>query len=101
MVVPADTGGRAGGPAEIKPTCTDLCDGSTEKNRHGRVLLAAHVIALFRVDPDWATEHLLPLFDWQLSAHDARAVWEVFLWSPRLYRPLLEVLKGSFLVVVN
>lgn len=84
-------------PAEIKPTFTDLCDGRIEKYRHGRVLLAAHVIALFRVDPDWATEHLLPLFDWQLSEHDARAAWEGFLWSPRLYRPLLEVLKGSFM----
>lgn len=84
-------------PVELKPTFTELCDGRIEKYRHGRVLLAAHVIALFRVDRDWASEHLLPHFEWQLSEHEARSTWEGFLWSPRLYRPLMEVLKGSFL----
>ncbi|MCT9827415.1 anti-phage defense-associated sirtuin Dsr1 [Pseudomonas veronii] len=84
-------------PVEIKPTFTELCDGSIEKYRHGRVLLAAHVIALFRVDPVWAVENLLPHFEWQHSEHEARAVWEGFLWSPRLYRPLMEVLKPAFL----
>lgn len=84
-------------PVELKPTFTELCDGGIEKYRHGRVLLAAHVIALFRVDRDWALEHLLPHFEWQLSKHEARSAWEGFLWSPRLYRPLMEVLKASFL----
>jgi hypothetical protein len=84
-------------PVELKPTFTELCDGRIEKYRHGRVLLAAHVIALFRVDRDWATEHLLPHFEWQISEDEARAAWEGFLWSPRLYRPLMEVLKRSFL----
>lgn len=84
-------------PVELKPTFTELCDGGIEKYRHGRVLLAAHVIALFRVDPEWASENLLPHFEWQTSEHEARVAWEGFLWSPRLYRPLMEVLKGSFL----
>lgn len=84
-------------PVELKPTFTELCDGGIEKYRHGRVLLAAHVIALFRVDSEWASENLLPHFEWQTSEHEARAAWEGFLWSPRLYRPLMEVLKGSFL----
>lgn len=82
---------------ELKPTFTELCDIRIDKFRHGRVLLAAHVIALFRVDRDWATRHLLPLFDWQRSEAEARAVWEGFLWSPRLYRPLMELLKPAFL----
>ncbi len=81
----------------IKPTLTELSDPRIDKFRHGRVLLAAHVIALFRVDRDWATDHLLPLFDWQRSEAEARAAWEGFLWSPRLYRPLMEVLKPAFL----
>ncbi len=84
-------------PEELKPTFTELCDTRVDKYRHGRVLLAAHVIALFRVDGDWATQHLLPLFDWQLSEGEARAAWEGFLWSPRLYRPLMEMLKPAFL----
>ncbi|WP_199221450.1 anti-phage defense-associated sirtuin Dsr1 [Desulfonatronum sp. SC1] len=84
-------------PAELKPTFTELCDTGIDKFRHGRVLLAAHVITLFRVDRDWATHHLLPLFDWQRSEAEARAVWEGFLWSPRLYCPLMEMLKPAFL----
>jgi hypothetical protein len=84
-------------PHDIKPTFTELCDPRIDKYRHGRVLLAAHVIALFRVDRDWATQHLLPLFDWQHSKAEARAAWEGFLWSPRLYRPLMEILKPAFL----
>lgn len=84
-------------PGEIKPTFTELCDPRIDKFRHGRVLLAAHVIALFRVDGDWATRHLLPLFVWQRSEAEARAAWEGFLWSPRLYRPLMEALKPAFL----
>lgn len=84
-------------PEELKPTFTELCNTGIDKFRHGRVLLAAHVIALFRVDRDWATHHLLPLFDWQRSEVEARAAWEGFLWSPRLYRPLMERLKPAFL----
>lgn len=84
-------------PDQIKPTFTQLCDTRIEKHRHGRVLLAAHVITLFRVDREWATQHLLPLFDWQRSEAEARAAWAGFLLSPRLYRPLMELLKPAFL----
>lgn len=84
-------------PNELRPIFTELCNTQIEKFRHGRVLLAAHVIALTRVDRDWATQHMLPLFDWQCSLIDARAAWEGFLWSPRLYRPLMEAIKEPFL----
>jgi len=84
-------------PDDIKPTFTELCDPRIDKYRHGRVLLAAHVIALFRVDREWTTQHLLPLFDWRRSEAEARAAWAGFLWSPRLYRPLMEMLKPAFL----
>ena len=84
-------------PEELEPAFTELCDTRIDKFRHGRVLLAAHVITLFRVDHEWTTQHLLPLFDWRRSQAEARVVWESFLYSPRLYRPLMEVLKTSFL----
>lgn len=83
--------------SELRSTFSRLCDIRSAKFRHGRVLMAAHVIALFRVDPDWATQHLLPLFNWQCSEVEARAAWEGFLWSPRLYRPLMERMKPAFL----
>lgn len=84
-------------PMEIKHTFIELCDTKIEKFRHGRVLLAANVVALFRVDQDWATHHLLPLFDWQRSESEARGAWEGFLSSPRLYQPLMDALKPAFL----
>lgn len=84
-------------PEEIKAIFTELCDTRIASFRHGRVLLATHVIPLFRVDRDWATQNLLPIFDWHRSESEARAVWEGFLWSPRLYYPLLEKLKPAFL----
>ena len=84
-------------PDDLKPIFTSLCDTTVARYRHARVLLAANVIALFRVDRAWAAEYLLPLFDWQHSAIEACAAWKGFLWSPRLYGPLLAAFKRSFL----
>jgi hypothetical protein len=84
-------------PADIEPFFTQLSDTSVERYCHGRVLLAAHLIALFRVDQLWTETHLLPLFDWTRSSDRAKAAWEGFLWSPRVYEPLLISLKPHFL----
>jgi hypothetical protein len=84
-------------PAEIEPFLTQMCDVGIERFRHGRVLLASRLIALFRVDRSWTAKHLLPLFDWASSSVEAKAVWDGFLWSPRLYRPLLIAFKSQFL----
>lgn len=85
----------------IKPIFSELCDTQIAKFRHGRVLLAAHALSLFRVDKAWSEHHLLPLLDWNRSETEARAAWEGFLWSPRLYRPLLEAIKHPFLDTAN
>lgn len=84
-------------PEKLKETFTRFCDTKIDRFRHARVLLATHVIALFRVDRDWTKQHLLPLFDWQSSQEEAGAAWQGFLRSPRLYRPLIEMLKHRFL----
>ena len=83
-------------PAELKPIFTALCDVQLDRFRHGRVLMASRLIAFFRVDRAWTEQHLLPLFDWSNSI-EARAVWEGFLWSPRLYQPLQIAFKSQFL----
>ncbi|MCJ7601790.1 MAG: SIR2 family protein [Desulfobulbaceae bacterium] len=84
-------------PSDVEPFFTQLCDTRVERFRHGRVLLASRLIALFRVDRSWTETHLLPLFDWTINSAEAKAVWEGFLWSPRLYRPLLIAFKTQFL----
>jgi hypothetical protein len=84
-------------PEDIEPIFTQLCDVEIQRFRHGRVLLASNLIALFRVDRAWTEKHLLPLFYWSIDATEAKAAWESFLWSPRLYLPLLIAFKPQFL----
>jgi hypothetical protein len=88
-------------PGDVEPFFTQLCDTRVEQFRHGRVLLASRLIALFRVDRPWTETHLLPLFDWATDPVEAKAAWEGFLWSPRLYRPLLITFKTQFLSTVH
>jgi len=87
-------------PADIEPFFTALCDTQMEHFRHGRVLLGSRLIALFRVDRSWTELHLLPMFSWE-NPVEAKAVWEGFLWSPRLYQPLLTAFKEQFLESAN
>ncbi|RFS77888.1 hypothetical protein D0U00_17185 [Leclercia adecarboxylata] len=87
-------------PDTLKPSFTNLCDPKSEKFIHGRVLLSSQLIALFRVDRPWTEKYLLPFFDW-CNPVEARAVWEGFLWSPRLYQPLLTAFKDQFLDCSN
>jgi hypothetical protein len=84
-------------PEDIEPFFTQLCDTSATKFRPGRVLLAAHLIALFRADRPWTQKHLLPLFDWRAAPVETKAVWEGFLWSPRRFQPLQIAFKEQFL----
>jgi hypothetical protein len=88
-------------PEAIKPVFSELCKTGIDKFKYGRFWLAVHVITLFRVDGKWAKQHLLPFFDWRRSETEARAAWEGFLGSPRLYRPLMEELKPAFLETAN
>jgi hypothetical protein len=69
--------------------------------RHGRLIMAQNAITLFRVDPDWANANVLPLFDWSSSATEAKSAWEGFLWTPRIYPPLLEKIKAGFLATAT
>ncbi|WP_455268950.1 anti-phage defense-associated sirtuin Dsr1 [Rahnella aceris] len=87
-------------PAELKPIFTILCEAQIDRFRHGRVLLGSRLIAFFRVDRPWTEQHLLPLFGWS-NPVEAKAVWEGFLWSPRLYQPLLTAFKSQFLESAN
>lgn len=84
-------------PTDIGPLFTLLCESRDQRLRHGRVVLASRLIALFRVDRQWTEQCLLPWFDWTVDPTEAKAAWEGFLWSPRLYQPLLLALKPQFL----
>lgn len=87
-------------PVELNAIFTSLCDVQVGQFRHGRVVLGSRLIALFRVDRPWAEQYLLPLLSWSNPA-EAKAIWEGFLWSPRLYQPLLTAFKPQFLESAN
>lgn len=82
---------------DVESLFTQLCDTRKEMFRHGRVVLASHLIALFRVDRPWTEKHLLPLFDWTSNPMEAKVAWESFLRSPRRYTPLMIAFKAQFL----
>ena len=84
-------------PRDIAELFSLVCDTPGSWHRHGRVVLAANLIALFRVDKPWTLQHLLPYFSWTHDRQEARAAWEGFLWSPRLYGRLMLALKPDFL----
>jgi hypothetical protein len=70
-------------PEDIEPFFTQMSDVGIGRFRHGRVLLASRLIALFRVDRPWTEKHLLPLLDWEASPNEAKAAWEGFSLVPQ------------------
>lgn len=88
-------------PLDIEPLLTQICDATPAAFRNGRVLLASRAIALFRVDPTWTKTHLLPPMRWKTDAVEAAALWEGFLWSPRLHRGFLFAVRDDFLDCAN
>ncbi|MCY4005556.1 MAG: SIR2 family protein [Rhodobacteraceae bacterium] len=86
---------------ETRERFTALCDPEIRKVRHGRVVLARHVVALFRVDRKWTEQHLLPLFDWDRSETEAAGMWQGFLHSPQLHPPLMAAFKSDFLATAD
>ena len=84
-------------PDNLKTRFSRLCDTENAQYVSARTILAANLIAFFRVDRAWTESYLLPLFHWTTSPLEARATWDGFLWSPRLYLPLISAFKTDFL----
>lgn len=87
-------------PNHLRSVFSALCDVRIELYRHGRVILGSRFIAFYRLDRQWTEQYLLPIFDWSRST-EAKAVWQGFLWSPRVFQPLLMAIKPHFLECAN
>jgi SIR2-like protein len=81
----------------VRALFTRICSSREPILRYGRLILAHHLIALYRVDPKWTVANLFPFFSWRHSSADATAAWQGFLWTPRLYAPLLDAIKEDLL----
>lgn len=91
---PSDNDGL---PPSISRLLTRLCDVRIQRFHSARMLLASQLIAFYRVDRRWTEKFLLPRFDWKVDPAEAKDAWAAFLWSPRLYQPVLLALKPQFL----
>lgn len=83
--------------SSVKDIFTQVCNSRNPIFYYGQLIIATDTIALYRVDTEWTRQHLLPLFDWNQNEEIASGVWKGFMWSPRLYKPLLEEVRSSFL----
>lgn len=88
-------------PFDLQKVMAEVANVDVEAFRHGRVLMAAHVISLYRVDPTWTNAHFLPRFDWSSDCQEALAVWQGFLWIPRFYIPLVAAIREGFLATAE
>lgn len=80
----------------LKKLFTSICDQTREELRPARMILASNLISLFRIDQQWTQENLLPLFSWKNDV-EASVAWQGFLYSPKLYLPLLVQIKSELL----
>jgi len=88
-------------PLELQALFATICTPTEGRYRYGRVILCAHIIPLFQVDPSWTQQHVIPLLDWNKSKEEATAAWAGYLWAPRIYRPLMDEMKASFLATAH
>ncbi|MEQ9695530.1 anti-phage defense-associated sirtuin Dsr1 [Shimia sp. SDUM112013] len=86
-------------PDELKGRFAEMCNADNQPLWIGSVILAQQIIPLLRVDQDWTKEYLIPAFEWDADVTKAAAMWDSFLHAPRIYLPLLELLKSPFLAV--
>lgn len=86
-------------PDKLKGRFALMCNADNQPLWIGSVMLAQQVIPLLRVDKAWTKQYLIPSFEWAPDATKAAAMWDSFLHAPRIYLPLLELLKSPFLEV--
>jgi hypothetical protein len=86
-------------PKALRYALQQVVNGSTVSARLGRSVLATNLAYLFHVDRSLVVENLIPHFDWAVPA-EAKAVWEGFLYSPRVNPDILAALR-PFLVTTT
>jgi hypothetical protein len=86
-------------PNDLRYFFTKICDMKAKKLMPGRMVLAKQLVFLFRVDRPWTEDILLSIFNWDKYSNEAKAAWSAFLQFPRVYIPLMGVIKEQFLSV--
>lgn len=81
---------------------TQVCERRTPWMRHGRVVLASRLIALYYADEDWVKRHLLPYARWETDEKEAAAFWTGFLYANSvIHASLMNCLREEFMSMVR
>jgi hypothetical protein len=86
---------------EPKAVYSTVCNQEIVSFRYARIILAANLIALYRVDRTWTERYVLDNLNWDVDVGEACAAWTGFLRAPRLYLPLLVSIKSQLLATAR
>lgn len=85
-----------GGQEQLKVRLNRICESNEPSMYLGKVIAATNMLSLYRVDPGWTSEKLLPWLDWE-NSELANMSWQAYLWSPRLHKAFLVQVKRNLL----
>lgn len=83
-------------PESIVAELQQMISSTSGSAAHIRIVLASQIHYFFSIDSHFASETLLPLFDWELDELRAEQSWHGFLIWGRLQPGLLEALLPRF-----
>lgn len=89
----ATVGQNPGIPKPLRLYYQTVADGDSPSAKLARIRLSANLLYLFWIDRDWTEKALLQRMDPANRAKFEAALWEGYLWSPRIHRDLLKYLK--------
>ena len=99
---PAATAGENPGiPKTLQPFFKMVGDGDNPSAKLARIRLSGNLLYLFRIDRAWTEIALLQRMDPTNPAKFEAALWEGYLWSPRIHGDLLEYLKPMFFHILE
>lgn len=87
-------------PKAVWTRLTLLTAGNGQSYKLARVLLASRLQWFYGLNPVWVEEYLLSFFNWTKSP-EAPAVWQGFLWQPRITPELWPHIKIHFLAALS
>jgi hypothetical protein len=85
---------------EFKDKINLLINVKTKVSLAGKIILASRLYYLFKLDPKWTKENLIPLFEWD-GSETVKLFWQAYLWSPRISTELILAMKSNLLMVAQ
>jgi hypothetical protein len=88
---------------DLRKYLNALADGDHDFHFLARTMLASRLPWLHAIDHEWVGDVLIARMGFNGSElnSEARALWQGFLWAPRLNPKLLEDLKAAFLQALS